>query len=219
MVTFHMVDLARSSLPLPGPARSGHRISLRGISGQMQPIQPRSEAELEAALGAIRAAPREVGVVELIVRRPAVDAREVLDEGTLDPALGLVGDTWHVRPSSSTPDRSPHPEKQVTLMGTRAITAVAGDRAHWPIAGDQLFVDLDLGLENLPPGTRLAAGTAVLEVSAAPHTGCAKFTERFGSAASRWLNTPVGRSLNLRGINAKVVTGGVVRRGDPIRKL
>lgn len=185
----------------------------------MQPIRHRSEAELEAALDAIRAAPRDVGVVELIVRRPAIDARELLEEATIDPAVGLVGDTWHVRPSSKTPDGSPHPEKQVTLMGVRAIAAVAGVRVHWPIAGDQLFVDLDLGLENLPPGTRLAAGTAILEVSAAPHTGCAKFTERFGSAASRWLNTPTGRSLNLRGINAKVIAGGIVRVGDPIRKL
>ena len=179
----------------------------------------RSEAELEAALDAIRAAPRDVGVIELIVRRPAIDAREVIEEATIDPVVGLVGDTWPVRPSSKTPDGSPHPEKQVTLMGVRAISALVDDRAHWPIAGDQLFVDLDLGLENLPPGTRLAVGTAVLEVSAAPHTGCAKFTERFGSAASRWLNTPTGRGLNLRGINAKVVAGGVVRRGDIIKKI
>jgi MOSC domain-containing protein YiiM len=157
--------------------------------------------------------------VELIVRRPAIGAREILEEATIDPAVGVVGDTWNIRPSSSMPDRTPHPEKQVTLMGVRAVAAVAGGRENWPIAGDQLFIDLDLGLANLPPGTRLAAGTAVLEVSAAPHTGCAKFTERFGSAASRWLNTPTGRSLNLRGINAKVITGGVVRRGDSIRKL
>jgi MOSC domain-containing protein YiiM len=185
----------------------------------MQTIPHRGDVELAAALESIRAAPRDVGVIEMIVRRPAIDAREVLEEAVLDPAVGLVGDTWNVRPSSKTPDRSPHPEKQVTLMGSRAVAAVAGAREHWPLAGDQLFVDLDLGLANLPPGTRLGVGTAVLEVSAAPHTGCAKFAARFGSAASRWLNTPEGRALNLRGINAKVVTGGVVRRGDIIKKI
>jgi hypothetical protein len=173
---FHTITLSsppRVACPLPGMA-------FRGISRRMQPIPHRTAAELEATLDTIRAAPRDVGVVELIVRRPAVGEREILEEATIDPAVGVVGDTWNVRPSSKTPDRSPHPEKQVTLMGVRAIAAVAGDREHGPMAGDQLFVDLDLGLENLPPGTRLAAGTAVLEVSAAPHTGCAKFTERFG---------------------------------------
>jgi hypothetical protein len=185
----------------------------------MQPIPHRSEAELEAALDAIRAAPRDVGVVELIVCRPTHLAREVLDEGTFDAARGLVGDNWNVRPSRWSQDGGPDPERQVTLMGARAVAAVAGGREHWPLAGDQLFVDLDLRPENLPPGTRLAAGTAVLEVTAAPHTGCDKFTERFGSAASRWLNTPAGRGLRLRGIFAKIVTGGVVRRGDLIRKI
>jgi MOSC domain-containing protein YiiM len=185
----------------------------------MQEIRFRSEQELEAALDAIRGAPREAGVVELIARRPAHGEREVLDEATLDPALGLVGDNWHARPSRHSADGGPDPARQLTLMGARAVAAVAGERERWPIAGDQLYVDLDLGQGNLPAGTRLAVGTAVLEVSAAPHTGCDKFTARFGSAASRWLNTAAGRSLNLRGINARVVTGGVVRRGDAIRKL
>ena len=142
----------------------------------------------------------------------------MLEEATLDPAVGLVGDNWRERRARTTPDGSPDPERMLTLMSTRAIAAIAGDPGRWPLAGDQLYVDLDLGLENLPAGTRLAVGTAVLEVSAAPHTGCAKFTERFGSEATRWVNTQAGRSLNLRGINARVVTGGVVRRGDAIRK-
>jgi MOSC domain-containing protein YiiM len=184
----------------------------------MQEIRFRSEQELEAALDAIRGAPREAGVVELITRRPTYGEREVVDEASLDRVLGLVGDNWHMRPSRRTTDGSPDPERQLTLMSSRAIAALAGELEHWPIAGDQLYVDLDLGLENLPAGTQLAVGTAVLEVSVAPHTGCDKFTARFGSAASRWLNTAAGRSLNLRGINARVVTGGVVRRGDAIRK-
>lgn len=185
----------------------------------MQDIRHRTEQELAAALDAIRAAPRDAGVVELIARRPARGEREVLEQATLDPVLGLVGDNWHLRPSRHTADRSPDPERQITLMSARAIAAVAGERARWPIAGDQLYVDLDLGDANLPGGTRLAAGGVLLEVTAAPHTGCDKFTARFGSAASRWINTPAGRALNLRGIHARVLEGGVIRRGDAIRKL
>ncbi|HSK04455.1 MAG TPA: hypothetical protein VK932_24540 [Kofleriaceae bacterium] len=184
----------------------------------MQDIRHRTEQELAATLDAIRAAPRDAGVVELIARRPTAGEREVLEEATLDPALGLVGDSWHLRPSRHTADSAPDPERQITLMNARAVAAVAGERASWPIAGDQLYVDLDLGDENLPAGTRLSAGTAVLEVTAAPHTGCGKFTARFGSAASRWINTPAGRALNLRGIHARVIEGGVIRRGELIRK-
>jgi hypothetical protein len=184
----------------------------------MQEIRHRSEDELEAALEGIRGAPRDVGVVELIARRPAHAEREVLDEATLDPAHGIVGDNWRLRPCRHVTDGSPDPERQITIMSARAVAAVAGEREHWSIAGDQLYVDLDLGGENLPVGTELLVGTAVLAVTAAPHTGCDKFTARFGSAASRWLNTAAGRSLKLRGIYARVVTAGVVRRGDPIRK-
>jgi len=177
-----------------------------------------TEQELEAALASIRAAPRDAGVVELIVRRPDRGEREVLAQATLDPALGLVGDNWHARPARGRADGSPDLERQITVMGARAVAAVAGDRARWPLAGDQLYVDLDLGRENLPAGTELVVGTAVIAVSAAPHPGCDKFTARFGSAAARWVNTPAGRALNLRGINARIVTGGVVRPGDAIRK-
>jgi len=183
----------------------------------MQSIHPRTEAELEAALAEIRAAPRDVGVVELIARRPDYATREILEEATLAPGIGVVGDNWHLRPGR-TPDRTPDPQRQLAIMSARAIAAVAGEREHWPIAGDQLYVDLDLGRANLPAGTRLLVGDVVLEISAAPHTGCDKFTARFGSAASRWINTPAGRDLNLRGVHALVVTGGVVRRGDAIRK-
>lgn len=184
----------------------------------MQNIRPRTEQELEAALASIRAAPRDVGVVELIARRPARGEREVLAAATLDPARGLVGDNWHARPARGRTDGAPDLERQIAVMGARAAAAVAGARELWPLAGDQLYVDLDLGGENLPAGTELVVGTAVIAVSAAPHTGCAKFTARFGSAAARWVNTPAGRALNLRGINARIVTGGVVRPGDAIRK-
>ena len=155
----------------------------------------------------------------MIVRRPAVNARELLKAASLDVAQGLVGDTWQDRASSRTPDGSPHPDMQLTLMGVRTISLLAGERERWPLAGDQLFVDLDLSAANLPAGTRLAVGTAVIEVTAQPHTGCGKFVERFGVDAMKFVNSPEGRALNLRGINAKVVEGGMVRVGDSVRKL
>ena len=182
----------------------------------MEDLRLATEEELEAALEAIRAAPRDAGIVEMIVRRPARGEREVIEEAALDPALGLAGDNWVARPARSSTDGSPDLDRQITLMGARAVAAVARERRRWPLAGDQLFVDLDLGGEHLPAGAELVVGTAVLVVTEAPHTGCDKFTERFGSAASRWLNTAAGRALRLRGINARVVTGGGVRRGDAI---
>jgi MOSC domain-containing protein YiiM len=177
-----------------------------------------TRTELEAGLDTIRSAPRDSGVVELIIRRPSVGEREALEQGEVDVIEGLVGDTWRSRRNPHTPDGLPHPETQVTIMGARAIALIATETSRWPLAGDQLFVDLDLGLENLPPGTRLEIGTAVLEVSAEPHTGCGKFVQRFGVDAMKFVNSPVGRSLCLRGINAKVVQNGVIRVGDTARK-
>ena len=175
--------------------------------------------ELEAGLDEIRRAPTDDGTVELIVRRPAVEEREVLEEGTLDPEHGLVGDCWATRGSSSTRDGSSNPERQLTLMNARVTALVARDRERWPLAGDQLHVDLDLSRENLPPGTRLSLGSAVIEVTDQLHTGCAKFTARFGRDAIRFVNTGVGRELRLRGMYARVIESGTVRPGDAIRKL
>jgi hypothetical protein len=174
---------------------------------------------LQAGLDEIRAAPRDEGVLKMIVRRPAVEAREVLDEAELDLVVGLVGDTWIERASSRTADGLPHPDMQLTIMGSRAVALVAGHPDRWPLAGDQLFIDMDLGAENLPPGTRLALGSAIVEVTNQPHTGCRKFTDRFGSDAMRFVNSPVGRALCLRGINARVIQPGVIRVGDLARKL
>jgi MOSC domain-containing protein YiiM len=172
---------------------------------------------LEAGLPHILESPRGEGIVELVVRRPAEGEREVLDEGALDVDFGLVGDDWHSR--SLRRGAGPDPRTQLTLMNARTIALLAGERERWPLAGDQLYVDLDLSAENLPPGTRLAVGTAVVEISDVPHTGCAKFTERFGSAAIRFVNNRPGRDLRLRGVNARVVQNGVVRPGDSVRKL
>ena len=179
----------------------------------------RTLAELDAALDWIRAAPRDAGVVELIVRRPARGERELIELAELDPIRGLVGDDWSHRQSKRTPDGSPNLEQQLTLMSTRAITAIAGPPEAWPPAGDQLFVDFDLSDEHLPAGTHLAIGTAVIAITAIPHDGCAKFSARYGSDAQRWVNTELGRKLRLRGVNARVLIGGTVRRDDPIAKL
>jgi MOSC domain-containing protein YiiM len=176
--------------------------------------------ELEAGLDRILGAPASPGVVELIVRRPAEGEREVLEEGELDLTEGLVGDTWIVRGSKRTKDGSSHPDMQLNVMSARVVDLVAaGNRERWALAGDQLYVDLDLSESNLPPGTRLAVGSAVIEVTAEPHTGCAKFHARFGGDAHRFVNTKQHRHLRLRGLNAKVVEPGMVRSGDVIRKL
>jgi len=175
--------------------------------------------ELQAGLDRILRSPSTDGTLELIVRRPAVDEREVLDEAELDLVAGLVGDTWLERGSRSTEDGSANPKAQLTLMNARLADLVAGTRERWPLAGDQLYVDLDLSKENVPPRTRLAVGTAVIEATDDPHTGCAKFSARFGPDALRFINSPQGRALQLRGINARVVAAGRIRQGDAIRKL
>jgi hypothetical protein len=176
-------------------------------------------AELEAGLDTVRQSPKDEGVIALIVRRPQVDAREVLEEGELDPVEGLVGDTWKVRASNRTPDGSPHPDMQLNVMNARVIALVAGEKGRWPLAGDQLFIDMDVSQENLPPGTRLALGSAVIEVTDQPHTGCKKFAARFGLDALKLVNSPVGRQLQLRGVNARVAQPGVIRVGDLVKKL
>jgi hypothetical protein len=183
-----------------------------------QTIVHKTWDELEASLDTIRQAPRDTGQLQMIVRRPEIGAREVLEDAELDVVRGLVGDTWPKRHSKRTADGSPHPEMQINIMSSRVVQLVAQDRARWPLAGDQLFVDLDLSQENLPAGTRLAIGSAILEVTAEPHTGCAKFVERFGADAMRFVNSAIGRELNLRGINAEVVQPGSIRVGDRVIK-
>ncbi len=175
--------------------------------------------ELHAGLDLIRESPKDVGVLEMIVRRPAVNEREVLEQGELDVAAGLVGDTWAIRGSGRTADGASHPDMQLNVMNARAVALVAQGRDRWALAGDQLYIDFDLSEANAPAGTRLAIGGALIEITPQPHTGCAKFVSRFGVDAMKFVNSPIGRQLHLRGVNAKVVHPGVIRAGDAVRKL
>ena len=176
-----------------------------------------SLSELEAGIDLVIDAPAELGILALIVRRPAEGEREVLESAQLDLIEGLVGDSWRVR-ARLTPDGVPDPYSQINLMNSRAISLVAGGRERWPLAGDQLYVDFDISQDNLPPGSQLAIGATVIEVSAQPHTGCQKFSQRFGVDALRFVNSEAGRKLRLRGLNARVVVPGTIRPGDPVRK-
>jgi len=142
-----------------------------------------------------------------------------LEEGELDLVEGLVGDTWKLRGSSRTPDGAAHPDMQLNVMNARVVALLAREKDRWPLAGDQLFIDMDVSSENLPPGTRLALGSAVIEVTDQPHTGCKKFEARFGLDALKFVNSPLGRQLQLRGVNAKVAQPGVIRVGDFVKKL
>lgn len=175
--------------------------------------------ELEAGLDFIHQSPREAGRLELIVRRPQVDEREILTEAVLTPETGLVGDSWIARGSSRTADGSPHPDMQLTLMNSRVIALLAPTKEQWSLAGDQLFVDFDLSADNLPAGTRLAIGAATVEITAQPHTGCQKFAARFGREALVFVNTPDRRALRLRGANARVVQAGKIQTGDVVKKV
>ncbi|MBV9205242.1 MAG: MOSC domain-containing protein [Actinobacteria bacterium] len=173
-----------------------------------------SRERLEAGLDRIRDSPQDGGRLVLIVARPAPGRRARPARAMLDRVSGLAGDNWLVRGSRNTPDGSADPQRQVTVMNARAAELVAGGTDRMPLAGDQLYVDLDLSVGNFPPGSLLAVGPAVLQVSEAPHLGCAKFVERFGAEAMRFVNSRVGRQLRLRGLNARVVVPGPVRLGD-----
>jgi hypothetical protein len=166
-------------------------------------------AHLETGLEFIEASPRDLGTVELIVRRPREDAREVLMSAEIQPGSGLIGDDWVLEG-----DRAPHAE--ITVMNARSIALLAGDVDRWPLAGDQLYVDFDLSEEHLPAGSRIRVGSVLLEVSAKPHTGCKKFSARFGIDGLAFVSTERGRALRLRGMNTKVLEGGTVTTGDAV---
>jgi hypothetical protein len=173
-----------------------------------------SRERLVAGLDQIRSSPQAGGRLVLLVRRPAVGERDMPAEAVLDEVNGLDGDSWLARGSASMPDGSADPLRQVTVMNARVAELVAGGTDRMPLAGDQLYIDLDISHDNLPAGSLLTVGRAVLQVSEAPHLGCAKFLERFGTEAMRFVNSRTGRQLRLRGMNTQVVVPGTVRLGD-----
>ena len=174
--------------------------------------------EIEDKIADVLASPKDNGTLEMIVRRPAVNEREVIESGFLSIENGLVGDNWLTRGSSRTDNGLGHPEMQLNLMNWRFANLIAGGRDRVHLAGDQLFVDLDLSPDNLPPGTQLSIGEAVIQITAVPHLGCKKFVERFGADAMKYANSEFGRSQNLRGVNAKVIVSGEISLRDTVVK-
>jgi hypothetical protein len=218
------------SAAVPAQGHTSSVAGTRGLSNAIPSPEPspmfdtwgmdqRPLDELEAGLAEIRRSPADAGELRLIVRRPATDRRELVETAELDVERGLVGDSWFARGSKATDDGSADAEAQVTLMNARLAALIAGPPDAWAIAGDQLYVDFDIGVENLPAGSRLTIGEATLEVSATPHTGCIKFSGRFGLDALKFVSTPVGRALRLRGVNTRIVRGGTIRLGDKVGKI
>ena len=177
----------------------------------MEAVHHLNADELEAGIEHILQSPKDGGVVHMIVRRPQTDEREICVVGELDEQQGLVGD--------NSADGSAHPEMQLNIMNSRVVQLVATSKDRWPLAGDQIYVDLDLSKDNLPAGTRLQLGSAVVEVTAEPHAGCKKFVARFGLEAMKFVNSGRGKKLCLRGINARVIQSGAFRVGDTVRRL
>jgi hypothetical protein len=181
-------------------------------------VKPLNRGELESGLQAIRNSPRDGGVLDMIVCRTHVNLRETPEAGDLTPAEGLVGDNWSTRARAADPTGGVSPDSQLTIMNTSLISLLAGEREQWKHAGDQMILNMDLSVDNLPPGTRLRIGDAVIEITAKPHTGCSKFARRFGQEALEFVNSPEGKRLRLRGVYAKVVTSGRIRVGDVVSK-
>lgn len=182
-------------------------------------IQERTSEQLQAEYDAMEKSPADNGRVEMIVCRPDNGERTVLQEATFNTEVGLVGDNWLARGSRHTEDGTAHPGMQVAIMNSRVIDLIAEDESRWQLAGDQLYLDLDLSAENLPVGQRIALGSVILEVTDVPHNGCGKFTARFGRGATRFVNSTAGRAMRMRGVNTRVVQGGGVRAGDLVQKV
>jgi hypothetical protein len=204
-----MVNEVSSDAILACKAKENHMLDIAYLTAR----------ELEAGLDHIRQAPKDYGTLKMIVSRPQEDEREMVEQGELSLSEGLIGDNWKRRGSQHTPDGSAHLYAQITVMNVRCIALLAQQEERWALAGDQLYVDFDLSEENIPPGTRLGIGSAILEVSAEPHSGCKKFSARFGVEAMKFVNSPEGKRLHLRGINAKVLQAGVIQVGDTIKKI
>ncbi|MEM7103394.1 MAG: MOSC domain-containing protein [Bacteroidota bacterium] len=185
----------------------------------MSDVKHLTKEELEAGLDHILNSPKDEGTLEMIVIRPQEGERQVLEIGELDLDVGLKGDNWKTRGSKKTEDGSAHPEQQLNIMNARSAALVAVEKSRWPLAGDQLYIDINLSDENLPAGSQLSIGTAIVEITPIPHNGCKKFTQRFGIDAVKFVNSPVGKENHLRGVNAKVIQPGTIKAGDMVKKV
>lgn len=182
-------------------------------------IEHRSFSDLQAGLEKIKKSPNDNGMLYMIVVRSMKRERAVPWYCNLAPEFGLEGDHWSQGSWKSLPDGSPDPQVQVTLMNSRCLDLIATSKERWPLAGDNLIVDMDLSASNLKPGQKLSIGSAILEVSDIPHTGCMKFRDRFGVEALRFVSTKEARELRLRGVFARVVKAGEIRIGDHLKKI
>ena len=179
----------------------------------------RDSETLNNQLDHIMAAPKDAGPVELIVARPEEGQRTLVDSADLDTDEGLVGDNWKARGNRHTADGSARLDTQLTLMNSRVARAIAETEEEWALAGDQIYVDMDLSHENLPVGTHLQVGSAMIRISEQPHTGCKKFVERFGADALRFVNVGRGAESRFRGLNAQIVESGTVSVGDKVVRV
>ncbi|PXF46048.1 hypothetical protein BWQ96_04223 [Gracilariopsis chorda] len=159
--------------------------------------------------------PRDNGCVSLIVERPDINLRNIVNSTRLTVGGGMENSGWVERPEVGKKD-------QICVMSEAVIRAITNgdDKDEWAAAGDNLFVDLDLGKHNLKVGDRVQVGDRVLlEVSSKPHTGCIKFSTRFGQDALKAVSVPLAKERRLRGIYFFVVKGGEIKAGDKIKKL
>ena len=175
--------------------------------------------QIVGGMSHVTASPADGGRLELIIVRPAEGERVLPESVRVSPEQGVEGDKWRHSRGHDTPDDGPDPRTQVTLMNARILRLISGEEGRMPLAGDNLIVDLDLSDENIAPGQRLSVGEAVLEVTEVPHNGCGAFLDRYGKDAVKFVNSPEGKRLHLRGLHAKVITAGVVSVGDEVRKV
>ncbi|MFT5632095.1 MAG: hypothetical protein ACI9HB_003282 [Gammaproteobacteria bacterium] len=176
-------------------------------------------AECEDALSTILAAPKSGAIVEQLCLRPGFSERSFPELLELTVAGGIIGERWTKAPWLTLSDGTPDPRIQVSILSKRVMDLCWRDRENTHHPGDTMIVDMDLGVENLPNGTRLGIGSAVVEVSDKFNTACIKWQGRYGAESLRWLNLRKNRDYRLRGILCRIVQDGVVRLGDELARV